>query len=105
MVRKISFLLLLIYMSVFSVAGRNITFNHLSTDDGLSQFSVNGLYIDEKGALWIGTREGLNRYDGTGIFTYKLEKNNPYSLFCNTVLRVTGNRAGPGKSICCVRKV
>ena len=49
MVRKISFLLLLIYMSVFSVAGRNITFNHLSTDDGLSQFSVNGLYIDEKG--------------------------------------------------------
>ena len=100
MVRKISFLLLLIYMSVFSVAGRNITFNHLSTDDGLSQFSVNGLYIDEKGALWIGTREGLNRYDGTGIFTYKLEKNNPYSLFCNTVLRVTGNRAGKIYLLC-----
>ena len=94
MVRKISFLLFFIYVSALSLAGRNITFNHLSTDDGLSQFSVNSLYIDEKGVLWIGTREGLNRYDGADISAYKLEKNNPYSLFCNNVLRVTGNQDG-----------
>ena len=100
MVRKISFLLFFIYMFVLPLAGRNITFRHLSTDDGLSQFSVNSLYFDEKGVLWIGTREGLNRYDGTGISTYKLQKNNPYSLFCNTVLRVTGNRDGKIYLLC-----
>ena len=30
-----------------NVHGQNITFNHLTTDDGLSQFSVNSLYVDE----------------------------------------------------------
>lgn len=50
-----------------NVHGQNITFNHLTTDDGLSQFSVNSLYVDENGILWIGTREGLNRYNGEDI--------------------------------------
>lgn len=74
-----------------NVHGQNITFNHLTTDDGLSQFSVNSLYVDENGILWIGTREGLNRYNGEDIKTYKLQKNDPNSLFCNTVLRIVGN--------------
>ena len=81
-------------LATTTLQGQNITFNHLTTDDGLSQFSVNSLYIDGNGAIWIGTREGLNRYDGNDIQTYKLRKNDPNSLFCNTVLRLTGNRKG-----------
>lgn len=80
--------------------GQNMTFNHLTTDDGLSQFSVNSLYIDENGILWIGTREGLNRYDGDDIQTYKLRKNDPNSLFCNTVLYLAGNRNGKIYLLC-----
>lgn len=73
---------------------QNVAFSNLTTEDGLSQFSVNSLYIDENGILWIGTREGLNRYNGKDIQTYKLEKDNPYSLFSNTVIRITGDRKG-----------
>ena len=80
--------------------GQNITFSHLTTDDGLSQFSVNSLYIDENGILWIGTREGLNRYDGNDIQTYKLRKNDPNSLFCNNISRITGNRNGKIYILC-----
>lgn len=80
--------------------GQNIIFNHLTTDEGLSQFSVNGLYIDENGVLWIGTREGLNRYNGVDIQTYKLRKNDPYSIFCNSVLRITGNGKGKIYLLC-----
>ena len=80
--------------------GQNITFSHLTTDDGLSQFSVNSLYIDENGILWIGTREGLNRYDGNDIQTYKLRKNGPNSLFCNNISRITGNRNGKIYILC-----
>lgn len=80
--------------------GQNITFNHLTTDDGLSQFSVNSLYVDESGILWIGTREGLNRYNGEDIQTYKLRKNDPNSLFCNTVSRITGNHNGKVYLLC-----
>lgn len=83
-----------------ALQAQNITFNHLTTDDGLSQFSINSLYLDENGILWIGTREGLNRYDGDGIQTYKYRKNDPNSLFCNTVLYLTGNRDGKIYLLC-----
>lgn len=78
----------------------NITFSHLTTDDGLSQFSVNSLYIDERGIIWIGTREGLNRYNGNDIKSFKLKKNDPNSLFSNTVLRITGNKNGKVYLLC-----
>lgn len=95
-------LLFLLFLSVTAVhtQGQNITFSHLTTDDGLSQFSVNSLYIDEQGIIWIGTREGLNRYNGNDIKSFKLKKNDPNSLFSNTVLRITGNRNGKVYLLC-----
>ena len=95
-------LLFLLFLSVDTVhtQGQNITFSHLTTDDGLSQFSVNSMYIDEQGIIWIGTREGLNRYNGNDIKSFKLKKNDPNSLFSNTVLRITGNRNGKVYLLC-----
>ena len=95
-------LLFLLFLSVAGVRtqGQNITFSHLTTDDGLSQFSVNSLYIDERGIIWIGTREGLNRYNGNDIKSFKLKKNDPNSLFSNTVLRITGNKNGKVYLLC-----
>ena len=95
-------LLFLLFLSVDTVRtqGQNITFSHLTTDDGLSQFSVNSMYIDEQGIIWIGTREGLNRYNGNDIKSFKLKKNDPNSLFSNTVLRITGNRNGKVYLLC-----
>ena len=100
MKKFILFYLFLLNILAAHPQGQNITFRHLTTDDGLSQFSVNALYVDERGVVWIGTREGLNRYNGNDIKTYKLQKNNPNSLFCNTVLRVTGNQRGKVFLLC-----
>jgi signal transduction histidine kinase/ligand-binding sensor domain-containing protein/DNA-binding response OmpR family regulator len=75
-------------------AVQDITFKHITTDDGLSQISVNSLYVDENGIIWIGTRNGLNRFNGNSIQTFKLNKNDPNSLFCNTVLTIVGNGNG-----------
>ena len=86
---------LIIYILLFWIIGitnvhlhaQNVAFSNLTTEDGLSQFSVNSLYIDENGMLWIGTREGLNRYNGTDIQTYKLDitgdKKGKIFLLCN----------------------
>lgn len=100
--RKLFFQLLLIflYIPIVGLQGQNVSFKHLTTDDGLSQFSVNSLYIDENGILWIGTREGLNRYNGEDIQTYKLEKNNPNSLFCNNISYIVGNQNGKIYLLC-----
>lgn len=95
-------LLFLVILNITTVPAQkqNITFSHLTTDDGLSQFSVNSLYVDEEGVLWIGTREGLNRYNGNDIKTFKLQKNDPNSLFCNTILRITGDQKGKVYLLC-----
>lgn len=77
-----------------SAAAQHVAFSHLTTDNGLSQFAVNSLYRDERGFIWIGTREGLNRYNSNGIKTFKQRKGDPSSLFCNTVLRITGDGDG-----------
>jgi len=39
-------------------------FTHLTTDNGLSQSNVTCILQDNKGYLWFGTFNGLNRYDG-----------------------------------------
>ncbi|MCB0640655.1 MAG: hypothetical protein KDC44_03410, partial [Phaeodactylibacter sp.] len=41
-----------------------LTIEHFGVEDGLSHREVNALYQDEEGVIWIGTRQGLNRFDG-----------------------------------------
>ena len=43
---------------------QNIPFIRISIKDGLSQAAVNSIIQDQVGYLWVGTQEGLNRYDG-----------------------------------------
>ncbi|MCM1503357.1 MAG: ATP-binding protein [Bacteroidales bacterium] len=81
--------------TVLATGSRYISFSHISADEGLSQVSVNDIYIDEFGFVWIGTNYGLNRYDGRDIEKFRMEKGNPQSLFCNNVYRLAGN--GDGK--------
>lgn len=55
-------------------ASNDLRFRHFSVEDGLSSNSVRALMQDKHGFLWIGTDEGLNRYDGTSIKLYRLKK-------------------------------
>jgi len=42
----------------------SIIINHLTTENGLPQNTINDLYLDKQGFLWIVTEKGLVRYDG-----------------------------------------
>lgn len=57
----------------------------LSVGDGLSSSSVNALYQDRRGDIWIATENGLSRYDGLNIHTYKHDPTDPHSLSHNIV--------------------
>ncbi|MCC8019056.1 MAG: response regulator [Rikenellaceae bacterium] len=48
-------------------AGSGPDFHHLGPEAGLSQVTINGLYQDENGLLWIGTKEGVKYYDGSRV--------------------------------------
>jgi signal transduction histidine kinase/DNA-binding response OmpR family regulator len=47
----------------------------ISTTQGLSQGMIYALLQDKEGFIWIGTKEGLNRYDG---YNFKVFTNDPY---------------------------
>ncbi|MBM3160891.1 MAG: hypothetical protein FJZ66_06095 [Bacteroidetes bacterium] len=58
------FLWLIFLISLQVSAQGNYTFNNFTITNGLSQSFVNCIIQDETSALWIGTQDGLNRFDG-----------------------------------------
>ncbi len=57
-----------------------IVFQHLDAESGLSHSDVNCITQDKKGFIWIGTKKGLDRYDGHFVKSFKnlLIKPNDY---------------------------
>lgn len=80
--------------AAFIPYGNNIRFDHISLEDGLSQSVVNAIVQDQKGFLWIGTDDGLNRYDGYNFKIYKPDSNNPFSLSDRTITAMVEDKDG-----------
>jgi ligand-binding sensor domain-containing protein/serine phosphatase RsbU (regulator of sigma subunit) len=55
-------------------------FRTISLLQGLSQSTVNCIIQDRQGFMWIGTQDGLNRYDGYSFKVYKHNQSNPKTL-------------------------
>lgn len=78
------FLLFLIFSS--GVHAQTIRFNSLTIKDGLSQSVINCVGQDPLGYIWIGTQDGLNRYDGINFKIHKHIVNNINSLSSSFIL-------------------
>lgn len=49
----------------------NLSFNHLTREGGLSNNNTLSFLPDSRGFLWIGTHNGLNRFDGSNCLSFK----------------------------------
>ncbi|PPL04502.1 hybrid sensor histidine kinase/response regulator transcription factor [Parapedobacter indicus] len=68
--------LLLASMSISGVYAQSELVSSLAIEQGLVNNEVTSLWQDRYGFLWMGTRGGLNRYDG---YAFKLIRNHPKS--------------------------
>jgi len=64
---------------------RNLAFDHITTNDGLSQNYVECILQDSKGFLWFGTRDGLNRYDGYDFKVFSYDAADTTSISANAI--------------------
>ena len=49
---------------------KKFTFSHLNLEDGLSSVSVNDIWLDPTGLIWIATADGLDCFDGNTIVSH-----------------------------------
>ncbi len=62
---------------------------HTATNtEDLSNNAILTIYQDRKGYLWLGSYDGLNRYDGKGIRVFRFELNNPSGLSGNIISEI-----------------
>lgn len=80
------------------VVAAPIEFRTLSVDDGLSQSTVLAMAQDPLGRIWMGTQDGLNRYDGHTFTVFRHDEADASSLGDNYVcaLRADGGKMWVG---------
>jgi signal transduction histidine kinase/ligand-binding sensor domain-containing protein/DNA-binding response OmpR family regulator len=71
-----------------------LKFKHLTITEGLSNNEVRCIIQDNRGFMWFGTANGLNKYDGYSFTIYKNDTNDPNSLGANNVHAILEDRSG-----------
>ncbi len=69
-------------------------FQNLTLENGLSSNRVTSIIQDKKGFLWIGTEEGLNRYDGYRFKSYYKKRGDNNSLSHNYIWSLCEDKNG-----------
>jgi two-component system sensor histidine kinase ChiS len=75
------------------LGSETLEFDRLSLEEGLSQSVVHTILQDSLGFVWIGTQDGLNRFDGYEFQVYKQDPEDPSSISSNYILALA---EGPG---------
>ncbi len=69
-------------------AQRPMYFRHLTLQDGLSQATIMAVHQDTQGFIWLGSQNGLNRYDGYDIVRYHRDRNDPHALASDFIWQI-----------------
>lgn len=88
-------------LSIFLLLGRAWAnqppegeFKYLSLNEGLSNAYVHAIAQDDKGYIWIGTDDGLNRFNGYEMTVYRHDKADSFSIAGNSVTALLKDSKG-----------
>ena len=89
-----------LYIYVFFLANNILAqtpvlyFRNLTTENGLSHNKVNCIVQDTRGFLWIGTDDGLNRYDGNRFQLFRHEPSDTTTISGNIITDLLEDKNG-----------
>ena len=72
----------------------DVRFNRLGVEQGLSQSVVQAVAQDQRGFIWIGTQQGLNRFDGREFVSYFHDPDDPRTLSDDWIWALHVDRSG-----------
>ncbi|MGL4774639.1 MAG: ligand-binding sensor domain-containing protein [Clostridium sp.] len=90
-IRPVAFLLV-VFISTLGMdnyrvnAYESLNFKNIDVEQGLTQGTVQALFQDSKGYVWIGTGDGLHRYNGNEFKEYRHNKHNENSIVDNNII-------------------
>jgi len=88
---------LLVFFFAFPLTGisQNIfRFEHIGSEEGLSQNTAFSILFDSKGFMWIGTMNGFDRYDGFEFKIFRSKSKNINTFTNNRVTRLWEDKRG-----------
>ncbi len=94
MMKSYHLIILLVLIYLHSLSAQRMLFNSFTAENGLSSINVNCLLQDKSGFIWIGTDNGLNRFDGKEFKVYKQQPNNSNSISDNSVWTLFEDKNG-----------
>lgn len=89
--RFIHLIILGIFLSVSQIVGQSLPdfwFEQLTIAEGLSQNYITAIIQDKNGFIWIGTKNGLNKYDGYEMTVYNHIQNDSTSIPHNYIVTI-----------------
>ncbi len=81
-------LILVMITCAHDLCAQGFLFETLNNKNGLASNEVNCIYEDKKHFLWIGTRDGLSRFDGRVFKTFRNDPTDSNSISGNNVVSV-----------------
>lgn len=82
------FISIVLYAQPVSQNTSDYSFRVVGIREGLSQSTVLNIYQDHYGFIWLGTRNGLNRYDGNSFKIYRNKFLDKKSLAGNVIYKI-----------------
>jgi ligand-binding sensor domain-containing protein/signal transduction histidine kinase len=90
----LAFLLgIFLFITIAYSQPHRLQFKHLTPDEGLSSSTITCIIQDHKGFMWIGTYNGLNRYDGINFDHFRNNSLDSTSLPHNLVWQILEDRS------------
>lgn len=86
--------LIVFNINIWASYALNINFRNIANEDGLSQSTVETIIQDRKGYIWIGTNDGLNKYNGYDFKVYRHDEKDINSIANNYIVDLQEDNSG-----------